>query len=105
MKTNLIITAVGSAVYGLYRTYRQAKLDKGLDQLLAGGTVVLDVRTPEKFTAGHIDGSLNIPRSRLRNEQLRLDKDQVYITCCSHGLRSVKAVDVLATGGWFPARL
>lgn len=100
MKTALLLGAAGSAVFAFYRAYRQAKLHNGLDQLLAEGAVILDVRTPWAYKDGYLASSVNIPLSRLRDEPLPLDKEQVYITCCSLGLRSVKAVDMLRTRGF-----
>ena len=97
----VIITAVALIIiYAFYKTYQRAHIDKGLDQLLAKGAVVLDVRTVSEYEDGHIAGSLNIPLSKLRTQYTLLDTDKTYITCCSHGLRSVKAVEVLKERGF-----
>lgn len=33
-----------------------------IDELVAAGNILLDVRQPEEVTLGKIEGSLNIPR-------------------------------------------
>lgn len=100
MKYFAFIAGTCIAVYIAYRTYRIWHLDKGLDKLAAQGAVILDVRTEPEFRRGHIPGAVNIPLSRLRSPELMLDSSKVFITYCSHGLRSVKAVDVLKARGF-----
>lgn len=59
-----------------------------------GNLVVLDVRTPEEFAAGHIEGAVNLnARSETFIEDLaKLDKDAPYLVHCRSGRRSAKAV-------------
>lgn len=100
MKGILITVALLALIYIGYRTYRIMTLDKGLDQMIEEGAVILDVRTAGEFETGHIVGALNIPLSRLLTDSLPFDKNKVIITCCSHGLRSVKAVGKLKSRGY-----
>lgn len=104
MKAILIFAGILLAGYITYRTYRMATLDKGLEVLVAKGAVILDVRTRAEFERGHIKGSVNIPLSQLHKGSIPLDRKQVIITCCSHGLRSVKAVSVLKERGYSHVR-
>ena len=64
------------------------------------GAVILDVRTLDEFETGHIDGAINIPLSKLATEEIPMDKNAIIITVCSHGLRSVKAVERLKARGY-----
>jgi rhodanese-related sulfurtransferase len=43
-------------------------------QLLSNNAVVVDVRTPEEFRAGHLPGAVNIPLDRLPNHVSDLKK-------------------------------
>lgn len=56
--------------------------------------VVLDVRTPNEFRAGHIRGATNVNfYDRSFREQLQsLDKSRKYLVHCAVGGRSAKAV-------------
>ncbi|MBK8340109.1 MAG: rhodanese-like domain-containing protein [Flavobacteriales bacterium] len=69
-------------------------------QLLAQGAVILDVRTPEEFAQGHVQGSINIPLDALTQHLHQLDKDKPVITCCRSGMRSGQAVHVLQDHGF-----
>ena len=66
------------------------------------GPVVLDVRTPEEFEAGHIEGALNV---NFRSEDFaaeiaKLDKSQPYILHCKSGGRSTKALTEMQAQGF-----
>lgn len=100
MKTIFIIAGILLAGYVAYRSYRIATLDKGLDVMIAKGAIILDVRTVREFEQGHIKGSVNIPLSHLHSGNIPLDTRAVIITCCSHGLRSVKALSILKERGY-----
>lgn len=100
MKSLLIIVGVLLLLYVSYRTYQFAMLDKGLDTKIANGAIILDVRTEKEFETGHIDGSLNISLGTIRERYIELDTSKTYITCCSHGLRSVKAQTILKEKGF-----
>lgn len=100
MKTLLFIAGGLLLLYLAYRTYRFVMLDKDLDQVLTKNVLILDVRTPGEFVGGHIEGAVNIPLSRLNADTIPLDKKAVIVTCCSHGLRSVKAVNLLKERGF-----
>lgn len=88
------------ALYVSYRIYRHIKLDKGLKQLILNGALILDVRTKQEFKTGHIEGAINIPLNRIRTNHIPLDKNKRYITVCSHGIRSIKAMNLLKKRGY-----
>jgi rhodanese-related sulfurtransferase len=87
-------------IYVLYRTYRFATLDNGLAEKIEKGAIILDVRTENEYKMGHIDGSLNISLGTIRERYTELDTSKTYITCCSHGLRSVKVESILKERGF-----
>jgi phage shock protein E len=68
--------------------------------LVAGGAVIVDVRTPEEYRGGHIRGSLNIPLQNLQGNLSKLKKDKVIITCCASGMRSASAKSLLLRSGF-----
>ena len=55
--------------------------------------VVLDVRTPKEFAAGHIAGAVNIDFNApdFAKKVEALDKDKTYLVHCAGGVRSTKA--------------
>ena len=71
-----------------------------LAQILAGGALIIDVRTPEEYRQGHVQGSLNIPLDNLKGELKNLDKRRPIITCCRSGVRSASAASLLTDHGF-----
>jgi rhodanese-related sulfurtransferase len=55
--------------------------------------VVLDVRTPKEYAAGHIPGAVLIDFNSpdFEKEIARLDKNKTYLVHCQGGVRSAKA--------------
>jgi phage shock protein E len=55
--------------------------------------VVLDVRTPAEFAAGHIPGAIHIDVNGpdFDKKVAALDKSKVYLVHCAAGVRSAKA--------------
>ena len=66
------------------------------------GYLILDVRTPEEFTAGHIPGAINIPNETIGSEAPALlpDKNQRILVYCRSGNRSKQASEKLAALGY-----
>jgi rhodanese-related sulfurtransferase len=56
--------------------------------------VVLDIRTPEEFAAGHIAGATNINFRAADFEKAiaALDKNQTYVLHCASGNRSTQSL-------------
>lgn len=96
----MIIGGILLLIYISYRTFRFATLDDRLEKKIANGGVILDVRTETEFEMGHIDGSVNISLGTIRERYVELDTGKTYITCCSHGLRSVKVESILKEKGF-----
>lgn len=100
MKALIIGCSILLVMYLAYRTYRYQTLAKGLDQRIARGAVILDVRTAREFAMEHIEGAVNISLGTIRERYKELDSSKTYITVCSHGLRSVKAEQLLRQRGF-----
>jgi phage shock protein E len=64
--------------------------------------LILDVRTPEEYAAGHVAGTVHIPLDQLeqRWQELAEYRDQPIIVYCRTGRRSAVAIDLLATKGF-----
>ena len=64
--------------------------------------VIIDVRTPEEFTSGHLEGAVNINlQAPDFEEQINtLDKDGSYAVYCRSGNRSAEAVSLMKNVGF-----
>ncbi len=62
--------------------------------------VVLDVREPDEFAAGHIPHAINLPLSQLRARCGELPRDRDLWICCVVGQRAYYATRFLAQRGY-----
>ena len=64
------------------------------------GVVVLDVRDPDEFAAGHIPGAMHIPYGHLMERLSELPRDRAIAAVCSGGKRSGMAASLLQREGF-----
>ena len=67
-------------------------------ELVKMGAVVVDVREPNEFHAGHLEGAVNIPLSQLEKKWPG-SPDQTYLIYCASGMRSQLATKKLRARG------
>ena len=66
---------------------------KGLKE---NGAIIIDVRTPQEFDHGHIQGSKNIPLDKIQREAATIKNfNKPIITVCKSGGRSSMAKSIL----------
>ncbi len=63
------------------------------------GLVVVDVRSDSERAAGHLEGSVGLPLSRLRDGTAELDLRRPIVVHCASGFRSMIASSLLAAAG------
>jgi rhodanese-related sulfurtransferase len=87
-------------MFGFLKKIGQRRPPVDARSLVAGGAVIVDVRTPEEYKTGHIAGAVNIPLDRLAGkiESLKI-KNKPVITCCRSGARSGIASNMLKNAG------
>lgn len=66
-------------------------------RMAAQGALLLDVREPLEWAAGHIDGARHVPLGRLSPQEV--PGDRCVITVCRSGNRSKVAAELLVTAG------
>lgn len=71
-----------------------------VEEELANGAILLDVRSEEEMTVGKIAEGKHIPLAQLRDRLSELDKSQRYIVSCESGLRSYIAERQLKQQGF-----
>jgi len=72
-------------------------------QLVEGpALVVLDVRTPAEFAAGHVPGAINVPHDQIeaRLDALASLRDKDVVVYCHTGRRAAIAVETLTRHGF-----
>jgi rhodanese-related sulfurtransferase len=84
----------GPPVPGIEAAAVQVKLNEKPKPL------VLDVREPSEYAAGHIAGSTLIPLQQLSSRMSELPKDREIICVCASGSRSSSAARRLLSNGY-----
>jgi rhodanese-related sulfurtransferase len=71
-------------------------------QISSVSGVIIDVRTPEEFNAGHVENAINInvESSDFQSKISELDKNLTYFVYCKSGRRSTLATDQMADSGF-----
>jgi rhodanese-related sulfurtransferase len=63
------------------------------------GAILLDVREPAEWQAGHTPGARHIPFAQLAERQRELSAGRPVVTVCRSGARSARAAALLARQG------
>jgi glyoxylase-like metal-dependent hydrolase (beta-lactamase superfamily II) len=66
------------------------------------GAGILDVREPDEFEAGHIEGAINVPLGDVEAKLDRIPTDRPLLAYCGHGERSSTALSILQRAGAGP---
>jgi phage shock protein E len=101
----VIVLAVGLIALGLLRRRliggAAIASSRRLRELIDGGALVVDVRTPEEFAEGHAEGALNIPLDVIVQRSAELgDPAGQIILYCRTGNRSGQAIARLRRQGF-----
>lgn len=68
-------------------------------ELISNGAVLVDVREPQEWHAGHAPKAQHIPLAQLPARVGELPADRPLITVCRSGARSARAAALLAGDG------
>lgn len=87
---------------GFFEFLRQHDINQGIKEYGATpGALLLDVRTPQEYGAGHIPGSKNVPLQNIdKVGAIAENKDTPLFVYCHSGFRSSQAVDALQDMGF-----
>ncbi len=80
----------------MFETVTREELKAGL---AAGSIVLLDVREPNEFAAGHIPGATNFPLSGFDPARLPRENGKKIVFSCRSGQRTQRAIEMARLGG------
>ena len=69
-------------------------------RLVAAGALLVDVRSREEFSAGHVAGAINLPVQELDRRMSELPRDKAMVLYCRSGHRSGRATEMLKAAGY-----
>jgi rhodanese-related sulfurtransferase len=73
--------------------------------VLDAGAVLLDVREPEEWEAGHAPGARHVPLAQVAERMGEWDRSEPIVVICRSGGRSALATEWLTTAGFDAANL
>ena len=71
-----------------------------VNAMLGDGALLVDVRFPDEFAEGHVEGAVNIPAPDLRTRHPELPADRPLVVMCRTGQRSSLACSLLKRAGF-----
>ncbi|MBE6908928.1 MAG: rhodanese-like domain-containing protein [Ruminococcaceae bacterium] len=87
---------------GLLNFLKSPDINEGVEDFRATqGAVLLDVRNPDEYAAGHVPGSVNLPLPMIAEAAERVpDKSTPLFVYCLSGGRSSSAISALEAMGY-----
>jgi len=70
------------------------------DEAAVDGALLLDVREPAEFAAGHAPGAVLVPLGELEARHGELPRDRPIVCVCRSGSRSAFAAEALVAAGY-----
>ena len=100
------INMAGFVAAGLLRgDHPQIDLEAVLAAAPEQRPLLVDVRTPQEFSQGHIPGALNVPVDDLRSRLGELPRDRQLAVYCQVGQRGYLATRILKQAGFSAANI
>ena len=99
----LIFTGCAGISNNQTNTYRSITMDEAVAMMeQETGYIILDVRRPDEFAAGHIPNAINVPNESIGTDEIAElpDKDQLIMVYCRSGRRSKEASEKLVKLGY-----
>jgi phage shock protein E len=73
--------------------------EAGLQNMVRKGAFLVDVRTPQEFAQGHVQGSVNIPLDQVQSNLSQFKGKKNIVVFCRSGNRSTQAKRILDQNG------
>ncbi|HEV3259774.1 MAG TPA: FAD-dependent oxidoreductase [Gemmataceae bacterium] len=100
------INMAGFVAGGLLRgDHPQVDVETVLAAPASKSHVLVDVRTPQEFSPGHIPGAVNVPVDDLRSRLGELPRDRAIASYCQVGQRGYLAARILKQAGFQAANV
>ena len=101
----IIVLFIGFISFQFMKTTAEVvniSTDELAERLAKGeeNTVFIDVREPDEYEAGHIEGFTNLPLSILDENSADFPKDADIVIICRSGNRSMEAAEKLLEFGF-----
>ena len=99
----LMFTGCAATNNSQTNTYRQIAMDEAVTMMAQEtGYIILDVRRPDEYAAGHIPNAINVANETIGTAEIPElpDKNQLIMVYCRSGRRSKEASEKLVKLGY-----
>lgn len=93
-----IATVVSAAEADLPLVSQQAFAER--QQASDAELFVLDTRSPEEYSTGHVPGAINVPYDQVAERLAEIPRDKDVVLYCRSGRRTQIAAETLAENGY-----
>ena len=102
MKSRLSIALVAISTIAFGACSSSDASSSRVDAAVTAESMIIDVRTPEEYVAGHLDGAtlIDIKDASFDAKMAELDPNASYIIYCRSGNRSAQAVERMKEAGF-----
>ena len=100
---SLMLLSACSAPNTSKGSYRQISMDEAVKMMKdEKNYIILDVRRPDEYAAGHIPRAINVPNEEIGTVEISElpDKSQLILVYCRSGRRSKEASEKLVKLGY-----
>ena len=99
----LMLTGCAATSNHQTNTYRSITMDEAVTMMAQEtGYIILDVRRPDEYAAGHIPNAINVPNETIGTAEIPElpNKDQLIMVYCRSGRRSKESSAKLVKLGY-----
>ena len=93
-------SGIGVLVSDIVPGYEDVSVDEAKDLIDSGTVFVLDVRTAQEYSSGHVGDAVNINVEELGERLDEVPDDMDILVYCRSGVRSARASGILVDAGY-----
>jgi rhodanese-related sulfurtransferase len=99
---NIALVALVATSVACAQQYKNLTAQEAKTMIDKGGIVVVDVRTPQEYSAGHLQGAIlaNVNDPNFEANIGKISKDKKVLVYCAAGGRSANASGKMSSMGW-----
>ncbi|MFN4986612.1 MAG: rhodanese-like domain-containing protein [Ignavibacteria bacterium] len=100
--TNLAVILIAAASVACAQQYKNVTAQEAKTMIGKGNVVVVDVRTPQEWNAGHLSGAVLVDfyDANFESNIKKVGKDKQVLVYCARGGRSASAAEKMSSWGW-----
>lgn len=96
----LMVAILAGCAAGASKPGVDVSVDEALRLWQTKEAILIDIRTPGEYRAGHIPGVVNIPLDELEQRMMEIPKDKKVVLICRTGNRSAQGTKLLRSKGF-----